>query len=91
MFESTIEKKWLENQTDPKEDTYKSPQFVYYKNVNMLVLMVKTNIEITPPMPKSWSDIDEDTPKDMVESSMGVHNEITSNIQGSPPYYKRRG
>jgi hypothetical protein len=27
----------------------------------------------------------------MVESSMGVHNEITSNIQGSPPYYKRRG
>ncbi len=57
----------------------------------MLVLMVKTNIEITPPMPKSWSDIDEDTPKDMVESSMGVHNEITSNIQGSPPYYKRRG
>jgi len=27
----------------------------------MLVLVVKTNIEITPPMPKSWSDNDEDT------------------------------
>jgi hypothetical protein len=55
------------------------------------VLVVKTSIETTPPMPKSWSDSDKNTPKDMVESSMGVHNEIVSNLQGSPPYYKKRG
>jgi hypothetical protein len=55
------EKKWLKNQTDLEENTYNSPQFVYYKDANTLVLVVKTNIEITPPMPKSWSDNDEDT------------------------------
>jgi hypothetical protein len=42
--------------------------------------MVRTSIDTTFPMPKSWSDSDEDMPKDMVESSMGVHNEIVSNL-----------
>ncbi len=40
----------------------------------------ETGIETTLPMPKSWSDSDENMQKDMVESSMGVHNEITSNL-----------
>jgi hypothetical protein len=59
--------------------------------MDTLVPMVKTNIETTTPMQKSWSDNDEDAPEDVVESSRGVHNEITSNLQGSPPYYRRRG
>jgi hypothetical protein len=42
-------------------------------------------------MLESWSDSDEDMLEDMVESSMGEHNEITSNLQGSLPYYRRRG
>ncbi len=42
--------------------------------------MVRTNIETTPPMPKSWNDNDKDMLGDMVESSMGLHNEITSNL-----------
>jgi hypothetical protein len=53
--------------------------------------MVRTNIETTPLMLESWSDNDKDMPNNVVESSMGVHNEIVSNLQGSPPYYKKRG
>ncbi len=55
------------------------------------MLVVKTSIEITPLILESWSDNDEDTLEDVVESSMGVHNEIVSNLQGSPLNYKRRG
>jgi len=55
------------------------------------VLVVRTSIKATPAMLESWSDSDEDTLKNVVESSMGVHNEIALNLQGSPPYYKRRG
>jgi len=55
------------------------------------VPMVRTSIETTPPMLESWNDSDENMLEDVVESSMGVHNEITSNFQGSPPYYKRKG
>ncbi len=56
----------------------------------MLVLVVRNSIEITPPMLESWSDSDEDMLEDVVESSMGVHNEITSHLQGSPPYYRSK-
>jgi hypothetical protein len=82
---------WPNNQTNLEEDTYESPQLVCYKNADALVLVVKTSIEITHAMLESWSDNDEDTLEDVVESSMGVHNEIMSNLQGSPPYYRRRG
>ncbi len=75
-FEITIKKKWPENQTDTEEDTYESPQLVSYKDMDTLVPMVKISIETTIPMLESWSDNDEDTLKDMMESSM-VHNEIT--------------
>jgi hypothetical protein len=42
--------------------------------------MVRTNIETTPPMLKSLSDNHKDMPKDVVESSMGVHNIIIANL-----------
>ncbi len=84
-----LEKKWPKTPIDPEEDTYKSPWLIYRKDTDTLVPVVRTSIETTPPMLESWSDNDEDMPKDMVESSMGVHNEIASNLQGSPPYYKR--
>lgn len=44
-----------------------------------------------PPMLESWCDSDKETPKNVVESWMGMHNEITFNLQGSPPYYIRKG
>jgi hypothetical protein len=73
-----------------EEDTYESPRFVCCKNANMLVPVVRTNIEIIPPMPEAWSHSVKYMVEDVVESSMGVHNEITSNLQGSPIYYRRR-
>jgi len=48
--------------------------------MDALVPMVRTSIDTTFPMLKSWNDGDEDMPKDVVESSMGVHNEISSNL-----------
>jgi hypothetical protein len=90
-LKTTIGKKWPEYQTKLEEDTYESPNLVYYKDADVLVPIVKTCVETTPPMLESWNDSDEDTPKDVAESSMGMHNEITSNLQGYPPYYKRRG
>jgi hypothetical protein len=57
----------------------------------MLVPVVRTSIEITLPMLESWNDSDRKMPEDVMESSIGMHNEITSNLQGSPPYYRRRG
>jgi hypothetical protein len=48
------------------------------QDVDALVLIVRNCIETTPPMSKSWSDSDKDTLKDVVESSMGMHNEIVS-------------
>jgi hypothetical protein len=73
-------KKVAKNQIDSEEDTYESPRLIYCKDTDMLVPVVRTSIETTLPMPKPWSDSDEDTPIDVVESSMGVHNEIPSNL-----------
>jgi hypothetical protein len=57
----------------------------------MLVPVVRTSIETTLPMLESWNDSDRKMPEDVMESSIGMHNKITSNLQGSPPYYRRRG
>jgi hypothetical protein len=70
IHSTIIEKKWLENQIELEEDTYESPHLVYYKNADALVLVVRTCIETTPLMPKSWSDSEEDMLKDVVESFM---------------------
>jgi hypothetical protein len=80
VLETTIRKKWPKNQIDPKEDTYKSPRLVYYKDADALVPVVRTNIETMPPRLESWSDNDKDKPEDMVESSTGVHDEMVSNL-----------
>jgi hypothetical protein len=39
-LEITINKKWLENQSDVKEDKYKSPTLVYCKETNAMVPLV---------------------------------------------------
>jgi hypothetical protein len=43
-LKNTIEKKWLENQTNLKEDSYESSRLLYYKNADALVPMVRTGI-----------------------------------------------
>jgi len=44
-FEITINKKWLENQSDMKENEYESPTFVYCRETNVMVPLLKTSFQ----------------------------------------------
>jgi hypothetical protein len=80
----TIRKKWLENQSDLKENDYKSPTFVYCRETNPMVPLLKTSFQTPPRMQGSWSDDDVEMLEVMVVSSRGVDNELGSNVEGSP-------
>jgi hypothetical protein len=43
-LEITINKKWLKNQSDPKEDEYESPTFLYYRETYAMVPLVKVGL-----------------------------------------------
>jgi hypothetical protein len=45
-----INKKWAKNQNDPKEDEYKSPTLIYYREINAMVLLVRIGLQIPPKM-----------------------------------------
>ncbi len=90
-LEITINKKWPENQSDSKEDKYKSPTLVYYKEIDAMVPLVKACLQTLPRMQGSWSNNDVETSKAMVESSRGMDNKLGPNVKGSPQYYHRRG
>jgi hypothetical protein len=44
-FEITINKKWLENQSDLKENEYESPTFVYCRETNVMAPLLKTSFQ----------------------------------------------
>jgi hypothetical protein len=67
-FENTINKKWPNNQNDLKEDKYKSPTLVYYRETNAKVPLVRDDPQTPPRMQGSWNDDDVGTPKVVVES-----------------------
>jgi hypothetical protein len=59
-LEIAINKKWLKNQSDLKEDDYKSPTLVYYRETYTMVPLVRVGLWIPLRMQGSWSD---DEPK----------------------------
>lgn len=58
MLENKIAKKWLEIEISPHEDAYESLPFIYYKEVNMVVSMLRYVVETPPKMGGSWNDSD---------------------------------
>jgi hypothetical protein len=46
----TINIKWLENQSDPKQDTYESPALIYCKETDAMVPLMKASLETPPRM-----------------------------------------
>lgn len=72
MLENTIGKKWLKIEISPHEDVYESLPFIYYKEANMLVSVLRYVIEIPPNMGGSWNDSDKKMSKVVIESSKGM-------------------
>jgi len=54
-----------------------------------MVPLVRSGLQTPPRMQGSWSDDDVKMLEAMVESSMGVDNESSPNIEGSPQYYRK--
>jgi hypothetical protein len=86
--EIIINKKWLENQNDLKENEYKSPTFVYCKETNAMVPLLRISFQTPPRMQGSWNDDDVEMLEAMVESSRKVDNKpglnMLSTIQTRP-------
>jgi hypothetical protein len=49
-LEIAINKKWSKNENDPKEDEYESSTFVYCKEINIMVPLVKASLQTPPKM-----------------------------------------
>ncbi len=79
----TINKKWLENPNDLEEDKYESPPFVYRKETNAIVPLVRSCFQTPPRMQGSWSEDDVKMTKAMVESSRGIDGKSGLNVEGS--------
>jgi hypothetical protein len=79
-LEIAIKKKWPDNQNDLEEDYYKSPTFVYCRETNTMVPLVRSNLQTPPKMQGSWNNNNTIMPKAMVESFRGVDGE---------PHYKK--
>jgi len=86
-LEIKINKKWLENQNNSKEDKYESPTLVYYREIGVVVPLVKVGLQTPFRMQGSWSDDDVGTLEVMVESSKGVDGKPNPSIKGFPQYY----
>jgi hypothetical protein len=50
FLENAINKKWAKNQNNPKEDEYKSPTLVYYREINVMVPLVRIGLQTPPKM-----------------------------------------
>jgi hypothetical protein len=81
-FKNTIDKKWLENHTDPMKDRYKSPTLVYCNVADVLVLMVRANVKTPPRMGGFESDNEEKMPKIMIKLSKKVNNDGPRDDEG---------
>jgi hypothetical protein len=88
-LEIIINKKWLENQNDSDEDEYESPTFVYCRETDTMVPLVRGNFQTPPRMQGSWNDNDTRMPEVVVESSRGVEQQTRSSVEGSPQYYHK--
>ncbi len=73
VFNNTINKKWPENHTDPMKYPYKSPTLVYYNVVDVLVLMVRTNVETPPRMGGFENDNEDKMSKIVIKLSRRVN------------------
>jgi hypothetical protein len=71
-FKIIINKKWLKNKRDFEEDEYESPTFVYYKETNVMVPLVRVGMYTPPRMQGACSNNDTKMSKAMVESCRGV-------------------
>jgi len=89
-FKITINKKWLENQSNLKENKYESPTFVYCKETYTMVPLLRTSFKTPLRMQGSWNDDDVETSEAMVKSSRGVDNKLGLNIEGFPQYNHRQ-
>jgi hypothetical protein len=90
-FEIAINKKWPKNQSDPKEDKYKSLTFVYCKETDAIVPLVKACLQTPPRMQGSWNDNNVEMLEVMVESSKGMKGEPSLSVKGFPQYYHIQG
>ncbi len=86
-----MNKRWLENQSNPKEDKYESPTLVYCKETNTMVPLVRDGLQIPSRMQGSWNDDDAKTLKVMVESFKEMDSKPSPSVKGSPQYYHIRG
>jgi hypothetical protein len=89
ILEITINKKWQDNQNDTKENKYESPTFVYCKEIDAMVPLVRAGLQTPLRMQGSWNDNNAKTLKVMVESSKGMDGKPSPSIKGSPQYYHR--
>jgi len=88
-LEIKINKKWLENQNNSKEDEYESPTLVYCREIGVVVPLVKSGLQTPFRMQGSWNDDNVGTLEVVVESSKGVDGKPNPSIKGSPQYYHR--
>jgi hypothetical protein len=87
----TINKKWPKNQNDLEENKYESPTPIYCKEIYVMVPLVKTILQTPPRMQGSWSGDTIGMLIDVVESSRGVDNIPSPNVEGFPQYYHKQG
>ncbi len=45
-LEITINKKWPKNQSDPEEDKYESPTLVYFKEIDAMVPLMTSSLQL---------------------------------------------
>jgi hypothetical protein len=45
-LEITIKKKWPKNQSDPEEDKYESPTLVYFKEIDAMVPLMTSSLQL---------------------------------------------
>jgi hypothetical protein len=86
-----IIKKWPENQSDSEEDEYGSLTFVYCKETNIMVPLLRVGLQTPPRMQGSWNNDNVGTPKVVVESSKEMDDELGPIVESSPQYYHRQG
>jgi hypothetical protein len=82
-----INKKWLENQSNLKEDKYESPTLNYCREIGVMVPLMKVGLQTPHRIQGSWNDDNIGTLEVVVESSKGVDGKPNPSIKGSPQYY----
>jgi hypothetical protein len=72
------------------KDEYKSPTFVYCREIDAMVPLVRVGVQIPLRIQGSWNDNNAETPKVVLESSKGIDGKLGPNVKGSPEYYHIR-